>query len=246
MLLKLISSFLGALTFYTVIPLPNQWKLDFGQMARWLPIIGLIIGVVLAMVDLIFGYLGMPMLTRSVLIIALWLGMTGGLHLDGVMDTADGLAVMDAQRRLDVMRDSVTGAFGVMAGVMVLLLKIGALSDLSSWRWLALLLVTGCSRWGQLRAIAFYPYLRPTGKGMFPKQGVKPWTDTLLGLAILGLISAILGGVALQLLLINLIVTVMVAHFFYLKLGGFTGDVYGAVVEWSEAIALCCFTVILN
>lgn len=243
-MLKLVRSFLGALTFYTIIPLPVNWQLDFSKIARWLPLIGLIIGGFLAVIDVILQYLGMPNLTRSSLIITLWVAITGGLHLDGVMDTADGLGVMDAKRRLDVMRDSVTGAFGVMCGALVLLLKTAALSDLTSSRGLALITVAACGRWGQLVAIAFYPYLRETGKGMFPKQGVKPFQDTIISLVLLFVISAIIGLSATKLLLISLAVSIIIGYWFYRKLGGFTGDVYGAVVEWSEAIALCLITIL--
>ncbi len=241
---NLIKSFFGALTFYTIIPLPLNWELDFSKIGRWLPIIGLIIGGFLAIIDLILQYLGMPNLTRSTLIIALWVAITGGLHLDGVMDTADGFAVMDPKRRLDVMRDSVTGAFGVMGGILVLLLKTAALTDLTESRGLALITVAMCGRWGQLVAIAFYPYLRETGKGMFPKQGIKPIQDTLISLVLLIGISVIMGIIALKLVLINLGISIIIGYYFYRKLGGFTGDVYGAVVEWSEAISLCLFTLV--
>jgi adenosylcobinamide-GDP ribazoletransferase len=243
-MLRLWRSFLGSLTFYTIIPLPANWELDFSKIGRWLPIIGLIIGGFLAIIDLILQYLGMPTLTRSTLIIALWVAITGGLHLDGVMDTADGFGVMDPKRRLDVMRDSVTGAFGVMCGALVLLLKTAALTDLTESRWLVLMTVTSCGRWGQLVAIAFYPYLRETGKGLFPKQGIKPIQDTLINLGLLIGISGIIGISALKLVLINLGISIIIGYYFYRKLGGFTGDVYGAVVEWSEAIALCLFTIL--
>ncbi len=243
-MLKYLRSFLGALTFYTIIPLLHNWKLDFEKIARWLPLIGLIIGGGLAMVDLFLEYLGMPTLTRSTVIVALWIGITGGLHLDGVMDTADGLALMDKQRRLEVMRDSSTGAFGVMSGLVVLLLKTAALSDLNSHRWLAIIGISAWARWGQLVAIAFFPYLRATGKGMLPKQGVKPFQDTLMGLILILGISSFLGIVGLKLAFLGLIVSLLVICWFYKKLGGFTGDVYGAVIEWTEAITLSLFTII--
>jgi adenosylcobinamide-GDP ribazoletransferase len=143
------------------------------------------------------------------------------------------------------MRDSVNGAFGVMAGLIVLLLKTIALSELNSHRWLALMGVAACGRWGQLVAIAFFPYLRETGKGILPKQGVKPFQDTIVSLLCLLIISLFLSAIALKLLFLAITVSLLVVYWFYRKLGGFTGDVYGAVVEWTEAIALCLLTILI-
>src|SRR5919202_5659092 len=125
-------SLVGAVTFYTSIPIPAGWALEFRGIARWAPVIGLLIGGILAIVDAGLQELGVPILTRSALVVVSWIALTGGLHLDGVMDTADGLAVKDRQRRLEVMADSATGAFGAMAAVALLLLKTAALTDIEA------------------------------------------------------------------------------------------------------------------
>src|SRR4028118_492718 len=178
-------SLIGAVTFYTCIPIPAGWALEFRGIARWAPIIGLLIGGILGILDAGLQQLGVPVLTRSALVIVSWIALTGGLHLDGVMDTADGLAVQDRQRRLEVMADSATGAFGAMAAIALLLLKTAALTDIEAYRWLALMMSAGWGRWGQVVAIAFYPYLKPTGKGAFHKQAIRTPQDTLLGLVFL-------------------------------------------------------------
>jgi len=64
------------------------------------------------------------------------------------MDSADGLAVQNPQRRLQVMADSATGAFGAMAAIALVLIKTAALTDLDSYRWLALMAASGWGRWG--------------------------------------------------------------------------------------------------
>ena len=84
---------------------------------------GLLIGLLLALSNLLLQLGSVPILTRSALIVACWIGITGGLHLDGAMDTADGLSVTDKERQLAVMKDSATGAFGAIAAVIILLLK---------------------------------------------------------------------------------------------------------------------------
>ena len=76
------------------------------------------------------------------------------------MDTADGLSVTSSEKRLEVMRDSATGAFGAIAAIVILLLKTVAISEISLPLWLVLMFAAGWGRWGQVMAIALYPYLR--------------------------------------------------------------------------------------
>ena len=120
----------AAIAFYTCLPIPVTWTLEFEGIAKLAPFVGIFLGGLLGLVDWGFGALGMPVLTRSALIVGLAIALTGGLHLDGAIDTADGLAVPDPQKRLAAMQDSLVGAFGTMAAVMVLLLKTVALSEL--------------------------------------------------------------------------------------------------------------------
>ncbi|NJN21573.1 MAG: hypothetical protein HC812_10830 [Leptolyngbya sp. RL_3_1] len=107
----------AAVVFYTCLPLPHHWPFDFRGIARYAPWVGLLLGLLLGGGDWVLRGLGLPIGTRSALIVAAWVGLTGGLHLDGAMDTADGLAVMDPEQRLGVMADSRSGAFGVMAAI---------------------------------------------------------------------------------------------------------------------------------
>lgn len=172
----------AATAFYTRLPLPASWPLEFQGVARLAPLIGIGVGGMLAVLDAGLQGLGMPGLTRSAVLVLAWVGLTGGLHLDGVMDTADGLAVMEPERRLQVMADSVTGAFGAMAAIALLLLKTAALSDLHQYRGFVLMAAAGWGRWGQLFAIVRYPYLKPTGKGAFHKAAIRSAWDLLPGL----------------------------------------------------------------
>ncbi len=249
---KLISSFFGAITFYTTIKLPIYFKKDFERIARWITLLGLLIGSLLGFIEVIFEQINLPILTRSVLIISLWVYLTGGLHLDGVMDTADGLAVSDNQRRLEVMKDSFTGAFGMMAGGILLLIKTAALSEITAQRWLALIIAASWGRWGQLMAIAFYPYLRETGKGAFLKQSFGFPQDCFFGsIFILPLSFGQFWLIHQQWWLILLTqvgcaaIALLVGFWFKRQLGGHTGDTYGATVEWSEAFILCLLTVMV-
>lgn len=234
--------------FYTCLPIPLATTLDFGRVCRYVVIIGLFVGGVLGLFDVGLNFVGVPVLTRSVLIVLVWIALTGGLHLDGAMDTADGLAVQDPQRRLQVMVDSATGAFGAMVAIALLLLKTAALSEISSDRWLVLMAACGWGRWGQQMAIACYPYLKPTGKGAFHKAALRP-RDIFLGLLLLlGLSSCkiLLNHDILSFVIIVLsgsAIAFLTGAWFDRQLGGHTGDTYGAVVEWTEALLLCVLTI---
>lgn len=239
----------AAVAFYTCLPVPAAWTLEFRGSARFAPLVGLLIGGILGLVDAGLSLLGMPALTRSAIVIVSGIAVTGGLHLDGAMDAADGLAVTDPQRRLEVMADSVTGAFGAMAAVALVVLKTAALSELNQDRWLILMGVAGWGRWGQLVAIARYPYLKAAGKGAFHKDTTYKPLDFLPGvLLLLGLsgLQVILDRdrwlVAMGMALGGSATAILTGAWFNGRLGGHTGDTYGAVVEWTEAIVLCLLT----
>lgn len=250
--MRFFLSLWSSVLFYTSIPLPYVNGLDFQGVARFVPVVGLLIGGVLGLVDGGLGYLGMPVLTRSALVVGLWIALTGGLHLDGAMDTADGLAVGNAERRLEVMADSATGAFGAMSAIAIVLLKTSALTDIGSSRWLVLLAACGWGRWGQQVAIACYPYLKPTGKGAFHKQAIRDYQDLLAGLLLMFAVSGLLwlsNGHSLLVPIVMVIaggaIATSTGAWFNHKLGGHTGDTYGAVVEWTEALFVCVLTVLM-
>ncbi|MBD2440447.1 adenosylcobinamide-GDP ribazoletransferase [Nostoc sp. FACHB-110] len=240
---------LASIIFYTVIPLPHINGLDFSKLARSAPLVGLIIGGILGLFDLGLDYLNVSILTRSALIVCAWIGITGGLHLDGAMDTADGLAVGNPDKRLEVMADSATGAFGAMAAIAIVLLKTVALTDTEANRCLIFMAACGWGRWGQQLAILRYPYLKPTGKGAFHKQAIRSFKDVIPSWLLLISLSALPGLLnsqdkllALAMILSGSAIAFLTGAWFNHKLGGHTGDTYGAVVEWTEALFLCVLT----
>lgn len=240
-----ITSFLGSVIFYTRIPLPVSLPLHFQRIARWAPGVGLLLGMALGGIDWLLGQLGMPILTRSAMVIAAWIGITGALHLDGVMDTADGLGVFDREKRLEVMSDSRTGAFGAIAAVTIILLKTTALSEIEGDRILSLMAAAGWGRWGQLLAIALYPYAKPTGKGAMHKENLKPLPDLTLATGMLLLWSFGIGGwwggtIAIA----GGAIALGLGYWLHRRIGGHTGDTYGAIVEITETLLLVIITLI--
>ncbi len=249
-----LAQFLASLAFYTLLPIPFPQRHEFHRIARFAPVVGLGLGLCLGIADWGLGALGMPLVLRTAIVVVSWVGLTGGLHLDGAMDSADGLAVMDPKRRLAVMKDSVTGAFGVMVAIALLLLKFAALMALPLdpvSRTVALMAAMGWGRWGQVLAIDRYVYLRVEGKGAFHKRQLRspddlwPGVIALLGLSALFIwlfpfrwilaVGMVMGGFA---------IAFGTGAWFDRQLGGHTGDTYGAVVEWTEALLLCLLTLL--
>ncbi len=239
MIARITAQILGAIAFYTIIPIPHRWRLEFQGIARLAPLVGLLIGGLVGLLDWGLQWVGMPILTRSAIAVAIWIGLTGGLHLDGAMDTADGLAV-SPERRLQVMADSVTGAFGAMVGTILILMKTAALIDIDTNRALILMIVAGWGRWGQLVAIAAYDYLKPTGKGAFHKESIQSvWAALPSFFVLVGMSAWFDQNLAIALSVGGSAIALSVGAWLNYKLGGQTGDTYGAIVEWTEALLLC-------
>ncbi|MDS3862059.1 adenosylcobinamide-GDP ribazoletransferase [Thermosynechococcaceae cyanobacterium BACA0444] len=240
---------LGAIVFYTTLPLPRSWAIELAGIARWCPWVGLGLGLLLAAINWGLAGLGFTDHLRAVAVVGAWVWFTGGLHLDGAMDTADGLAVLDPSQRLVVMADSRTGAFGVMAAILILGLKVTALAVLAAPGFWALGLVMAWGRWGQVWAIACYPYLKAEGKGAFHKTTCQFPQDFGPGILVLLLVMAYpltqtltVWPALLCLFGLGLLVSFGLGAWLDQKLGGHTGDTYGAIVEWTEAILLGCLT----
>ncbi|MGD1873505.1 MAG: adenosylcobinamide-GDP ribazoletransferase [Mastigocoleus sp.] len=244
---------IAGIIFYTSIPLPYVEELDFKGVSRIAPGLGLLIGGVLGIFEIVMDFIEIPIFIRSVLIVAIWILITGGLHLDGAMDTADGLAVDDKERSLEVMSDSATGAFGAMTALVIVLLKVSALVSIPNYHWLYLMAACSWGRWGQLCAIAFYPYLKPTGKGAFHKEGIKSPREVLPSLILLICLSGLQiyliphkWFIGVFMMVIGSAIALITGAWFNYKLKGHTGDTYGAVVEWTEALFLCAMTPLIG
>jgi adenosylcobinamide-GDP ribazoletransferase len=252
-----------ALSFLTVIPVRITAALqpgDLGRSAAWFPLVGLLIGALLA-----FAFLGLvwpfPAPLAAVLVVALWAGLTGGLHLDGLADCCDGLlASVTPERRLEIMKDPRLGTFGGAGLILLLLVKAGAvaaiaqagLPPLPAWVPLAvaplaaaalltapLLLAPVLGRW-LILIVARQPMARPGGLGAEFALGLT--RRAFLSAAALPLALSLAGGPRgiLAAALAHL-VALGVIRLARARLGGVTGDVLGLTVELSEAAVLLVF-----
>ena len=177
-------------------------------------------------------------LVQIPLVLALGINLSGGLHLDGLMDTADGLAA-PAERRLAAMDDSRVGASGVQALVVALLLRAAALAWLGPLAPLALVWASVWARVSPLFAMQWFPYLRQ-GEGTAAFH-LRHWQGLLAELVPSLLLAFALSGLLLGLGLsqwaalgwLGVLPAPLVAWVLGRRLGGHSGDSYGACVEWS-------------
>lgn len=232
-----------ALLFLTVLPLaavsPGSTR-ELGRSMAYFPLVGLGLGLLLAGANYLLGIF-FPPAVCAVLVLLLLIYATGALHLDGVADTADGMyGIRDRASRLRIMKDSRVGAMGVVALLCLLLLKVVTLSAIpvvAQWQVLIALPVVG--RWMMVALAVLAPYARSEGgTGSVFVEGVG---RRELGIATLILAAVLIGFFSLWglTLLAGLILAVIaLERYFKQRLGGVTGDILGAVCEWSEALFL--------
>lgn len=235
--------FLTALGFLTTLPLPNSWRMvtpdQIGRSLSYFPLAGLVIGGILVGVDRALGFVFPPLLGSALVVVALVI-FIGGLHLDGLADTCDALAVgKTPEERLKIMRDSRIGSFGATGLFSVLLLKFLALAQLSGWdRVCGLLLMPTLGKWAITFSAFAYPYVRPTGMGRAFKDKAGPQRFAL-ATGITSVACLILMGLQGLMLMGGIwLITLGLGNYARSRLGGFTGDVYGAVNEVGETFTL--------
>ncbi|HKZ07911.1 MAG TPA: adenosylcobinamide-GDP ribazoletransferase [Methylomirabilota bacterium] len=227
-----------AVRFLTVVPVPGREAAGPGALGRaawWFPLVGLALGVVLALADRGFARVFPPLLA-AVLVVAGWKLLTGGIHLDGLADCLDGLAGRDAGHRLAIMRDSRIGVFGALGLLVSLLLAVAAVAELpASARGPVLVLAPAAGRaMPALAGMLFRAVTPHAGAGADFLSGLPRAAGAThllagmaLGAALLGMPGAL---VALGGALVGLAGTALLAR----RIGGVTGDVLGAGVELSE------------
>ena len=241
-----MNSFLIGLQFLTRIHLVRQtvWTAeDFGRSTRFFPLVGLVLGICYALSAWLLLYaFGMRSLTAALLLI-LPLLLTGGLHADGFMDTADGVfSGRDRARKLEIMKDSRVGAFGVVSFVMLMFVQYALLSDLAPMLFVpALFVMPIIGRLAMVLAVACFPYAREDGMG-------KTFADMAdrSTVMIAALTTAVLvlpwGMLATAALVLGTLFALLFCRTMTNILGGVTGDVYGAATVLTETLVLAVFS----
>ena len=254
LLSKLGSAFLNqyreliaAVRFLSVLPMPGSTQLfDKYEVAprlvvgyAYFPLVGLLLACLLWLLVLVLTPL-IPQLALAALLVVALVILTGGLHLDGLMDSCDGLLGGDTrERKLEIMRDSRVGSFGVLGGASILLLKFALLASLRVQALpLALLVALPSARWAMVLALRIFPSARPTGLGAAFHQAVT--TEGLVLASIIALAIVLFAGQLIGLIVWVAVTIITLALGFWItrSIGGLTGDSYGAIEEVAEVVAL--------
>jgi adenosylcobinamide-GDP ribazoletransferase len=231
----------AAFGFLTVLPIPLFLRGDSTDLARSravFPFVGLVLGLLVASIDSTLIRLFPVYLTSIIDVIAL-LFMTGGLHLDGLADTADGfLSGRKRERILEIMKDGSSGPMGVAAVVCVLMLKAAALAAVpSAYRFPVLILMPSVGRCAMVLMMWRLPYARTAGTGfVFAKR--PSWIASALSFTI-----PIAAGCLLRMVEMGAVIWIAclaiaggLALWSRKKIGGWTGDTLGATSEIEELV----------
>ena len=245
----MIRAFLIAVQFLTRIPVrlekpPSEREL--ASSVACFPLVGLIVGGALALTHVALDPFLPPMVAAAVLLAA-YILVTGGIHLDGLMDTIDGLSCsQDPERILAVMKDSRVGAMGVAAATVVILARYSAYGSLPGTLAPGILVVAAVSsRWSMSLCMALAPYARP-GSGLGrpfveAPNGPRLVVATLLATAITLAASGYRGLGALG---VSAVATGLFVAMLRKRVGGITGDTLGALNEITEVVSLLALLVL--
>jgi adenosylcobinamide-GDP ribazoletransferase len=239
--------FAAAVQFLSVLPVPGSPQLfEKGEVTprliigcEYFPLVGLLLAVLLWLLVLLLAPLVPPLVLAAFLVAALII-LTGGLHLDGLMDSCDGLfGGSTRERKLEIMRDSRVGSFGVLGAIGIVLLKFALFASLSAGVLpLALVLALPAARWAMVLVLRVFPSARPTGLGAAFHQAVR--TKRLLLTGIVTLAIVLIAGHVLGLIVWMAVTAIALILGFGItrSIGGLTGDSYGAIEEVAEVVAL--------
>ncbi|MDN7134003.1 adenosylcobinamide-GDP ribazoletransferase [Halomonas sp. MC140] len=225
-----------ALQFLTRIPLPVAcpWTPDTRRWAvRFYPLVGLLIGGILALVAVLLHNAPAPITALAAL--SVWVALSGGLHLDGVMDIADALGSnQPLARRWEIMKDPQVGSFGILALVFLLAWKGILLWALIYYQaplwWLVALPALG--RWAGVALLVLTPCAQSKGLAWSWQQSLSA-QDVALALLPLALLALLAPFVVLMLLAVAAFVVLMRGAMMRL-FNGINGDMVGATIEGGE------------
>jgi adenosylcobinamide-GDP ribazoletransferase len=248
-----MNDFLSALGLLTIFPVrrPTNSTAAPGRAMAFYPLVGALVGAALGALAWLLRLTGLaeaaPLLPAA-LVVAAWAGLTGALHLDGWADCCDALFVpVSRERRLEIMKDPRLGGFGVTGLILLLLVKLAALHGIAgeSAAIPALIAIPALARWAAVIAARAYPSARPGGMGDFFRNGLG-LREMIAASAFAALAAAPLLWRGLLLWAVAGLTLLASARLARARLGGLTGDVYGAIIELCETAGLVAAAVLLH
>ncbi|WP_269624232.1 adenosylcobinamide-GDP ribazoletransferase [Prochlorococcus marinus] len=241
--------------FYTILP---QWPLikpRFKRIARFAPLIGVLIGFLQSFSWLLLKFFNWPNISIALISIAISILITGGLHIDGLMDTADGIGA-GPSKRIEAMKDSRVGAIGVQSLAIILILQIAAIMKLSFYAPLAFPLAAFWGRTSQIFAIENHEYIFKKKYSSIHHQNWKGISNEIRPSVIIISIGIIVFLISTNLNIYNallliycilsgLITSILIPNLINKSLGGHSGDSYGASLVITETTYLLLLSIIL-
>jgi adenosylcobinamide-GDP ribazoletransferase len=238
----MLQPFFIAVQFLTRLPVPSTRHVNashVGYSVLFYPLVGLIIGA--ALVALHWLLIGTSMTLAAALIVVCWIIITGGLHLDGLADSADAWVggLGNHERTLAIMKDPCCGPMGVVALVAVLIVKFAALTALvTTGDWIALLIAPVLARTALPALFVTTPYVRANGLGTPLVAHLPRRSAIALVCTVLAAVPLLAGTQGLWMLLSGIALFVTLRTMMIRRIGGTTGDTAGALVELLESTTL--------
>ncbi|MDX1693615.1 MAG: adenosylcobinamide-GDP ribazoletransferase [Ketobacteraceae bacterium] len=241
-----------AIQFLTRLPLPVAYRADNEtqrQSLYWHGTVGLLIGLVLALVSWLGHWLFREPLLIAALVLLTWVLITGALHLDGLGDSADAWlgGYGDQHKTLAIMKDPTSGPAAIVCITLLLLVKVAAITALlkqqSTW---ALLFVPAMARFAGMCLLASTRYVRKQGLGAPLADSIDTTHLVIQGFALTIAALVFFRVEALVSILLCIAVWFLLRQLMLTRIGGTTGDTAGALIEIIEAVALLGFCVSLG
>lgn len=236
-----------AMQFLTVFPIQLKQmpsKQQNGQSLLFYPVIGLGIGLVLYTIAL--GLSALPSMLLSSLILVIWIWLTGGLHLDGLADTADAWVggFGDKERTLKIMKDPACGPIGVLSLIIVCILKWSAIYVLLEKQYVqALILFPMLGRLVPLFLFLTTDYVREKGLGSSIANYIPKMISIIVACLSLSLFTYF-SWLGLGCIMISILILLYLRQQFIRRIDGITGDTVGASIELVEMVAILSFVVL--
>ena len=239
-----MTSLIAAFQFLTIFPTIIKRMFTSQEMGRavgWFPLVGGLLGFALYGVNRAAALL-FPQTVSAALTLCAWIAVTRFFHLDGFMDTLDGLfGGWTPERRLEIMKDSRMGAFGTIGGILVLLTQYAALSS-TLHLFPSIMLATTLGRWASPLVIYAFPYAREDGLGIEMKRNVT-FREIIIATLIAGITSwLVLGWLGFAFMVGAALIAYLTAAYTMRLIPGLTGDIYGTVTTLVEMLILVAFT----
>jgi len=260
--MKILRDLSLAIRFLTIFPIDSfpisnnnhqdeeeDLEENFANSMAFFPLVGMLIGVLLVVLKRIFYYLPVSPLIGDTLVLIVWIWLSGGLHLDGFADSVDGfLGGNNKEEILKIMKDSATGAKGVVALVSLLLLKFVLLVEMPLLlKDAALFFTPAIGRWSMVIAAFLSKPARTKdsmGKLFMDYVGWREVIFASLTLAVVGI--SLFRLYFLPLLIIAMGIVLLILKHCQKKIGGISGDVLGAINEIVEVFILLTVCIIIN